>query len=74
MQTAEVVPNLKVFEQKSAVPPQKEQVEQSNVGHPNGSKCPEKVLTQPTPISLQSGPNVPTLEHDILKKGNLLGC
>ena len=54
--------------------PSKGQVEPSQVSHPNGSNSPEKELTQPTPISPQLGPDAPTLEHDILKKVNLLGC
>ena len=74
VQMAEVVPNLKVFEQTSMVPLQKEWVEQSKLSCPNRSNSPEKELTQPTPKSLQSGPNVPTPEHDVLVKVTLLGC
>ena len=37
-------------------------------------KSPEKELTQLIPISPPSGPNVPTLGHDVLNKVNLSGC
>ena len=71
VQTAEVVPDLKVFEQLSVVPPQKEQ---PKLGKLSNSHPPEKELAQLTPISLQSGLSVQTLEHAILKKVDLSVC
>ena len=62
---AEVVPDLKVFEQLQVVPPQKEQ---SEVGWLSDSNPPEKELAQPTPISPQSGLSVLTHEHANHKK------
>ena len=71
---AEIVPNLKVFKQTSMALPLNQHAELSKVSWHNGSNSPKKELTWLTPISLQLGPDVPTLEHDILRKVNLLGC
>ena len=49
-------------------------MEQSTVGWSDSSKSPEKELTWLIPISLQSGLNVLTPGHDVLKKVDLLGC
>ena len=74
VQTVEIVPDLKVFEQTSEVFPSKEQAEPSKVSWPNGSNSPEKGLTWLTLTSLKLGPDVSTPEHDIVKKVDLLGC
>ena len=74
LQMAEIVPNLKVFKQMSAVLPPKEQAEPLKVGQPYSSNSPEKELTCAIPTSLQLGPDVQTPGHDVLEKVNLLGC
>ena len=71
---AKVILNLRVFELAGLVLPQKEQTEQSRVCCSDGTKSPEKEVTQLTPMSLPLELTVPTLEHDILEQVNLLGC
>ena len=74
VQMAEIVPDLNVFKQTGVVLLLKKQVELFKVSSSNGSNSPEKELTQPTPIFLQSGLDVPTPEQDVLKKVDLFGC
>ena len=74
VQMAEIVPNLKFLEQKSAVFSSKGQAEPSEVSQPNGLKLPWKGVDLPDLYISAVGTGFPTPGHDILKKVDLLGC
>ena len=69
---AEIVPNMKTLESTYKVLSLKEQKEPPQVGWSSYSNSPQIKLTWLTPISLQLKQDVPTSEHDVLDKVDLL--
>ena len=65
---------MKTYSHTYEVLPLGEQRGPLHVSQSTCSNTTENELTWPTPISLQLELDVPTSEHDVLEKVDLLGC